>query len=62
VLDRAVLAGGIDGLEHEQHGPTILRVQAILEIGQSLNPVPKRLLRARFVLGRQIVAARRPSI
>ena len=37
VLDRAVLARGVHGLEDEQHGPAVLRVEHVLQLGQSLD-------------------------
>ena len=37
LVDRAVLAGGIDALEHDEHGALGLRPEPVLELGQSLE-------------------------
>ena len=37
LVDRAVLAGGIDPLEHDEHRALRLRPQAILEVAQALH-------------------------
>ena len=54
VLDRAVLAGGVHGLEDEQHRPAILRVEHVLQLGQSLHTDLQALLGARLVLRLQL--------
>ena len=56
VLDRAVLAGGVDGLEHEQQRPAILRVEAILQVGDRVGAEPERLERTGLVSGVQAAA------
>jgi hypothetical protein len=37
VLDRAVLAGRVHGLEHEQHRPPVLGIQLVLKLAQPLD-------------------------
>jgi hypothetical protein len=37
VLDRAVLARGIHRLEDEQHGPSVLSVETLLQFAERLN-------------------------
>jgi hypothetical protein len=37
VLDGAVLAGGVHGLKDEQHGPAILRIERVLQLGERCN-------------------------
>jgi hypothetical protein len=53
VLDRAVLAGGVHGLEDQEHGPAILGVEHVLELGEERDPLLQRLLGRRLVLGLQ---------
>jgi len=43
VLDRAVLAGGVHGLEDQQDGPAVLRVETLLQLGQSLDAACEQL-------------------
>src|SRR2546428_232570 len=54
VLDRSVLAGRVHGLEDEQDGPAVLRVQHVLEMAQRLDAQREHLLRAWLVLGPEI--------
>ncbi len=62
VLDRAVLAGGVDGLEHEQQRPAILRVEAILQLGDRVDAVLERLERTGLVSGVQAAAVARIDV
>ena len=39
VLDRAVFAGGIHRLKDQQHRPSILRVETLLQVGHLLAPL-----------------------
>src|SRR5262249_28159129 len=54
VLDRPVLASSVHGLEDEQHGPAVLRVEHVLELSQRLDAQREHLLRARLVLGPEV--------
>ena len=51
MLDRAVLAGGIHGLEDQQDRPIVLGVEHVLQFRERLNAYLQGLLGARFVLG-----------
>src|SRR5581483_7206467 len=57
VLDRAVLAGGVDRLEDQQQRPLILRVQPLLQRLERADPGGERLPRRRLVL-----ALERPGV
>jgi hypothetical protein len=46
VLDDAILAGGIHALQHNQHGPTSVRVKPLLHFGQLSDPIGKNGLHA----------------
>ena len=54
VLDGAVLAGGVHGLEDQQHGPAILGVQALLQLREQLHAQREGLLGPGLVLRGQI--------
>ena len=43
MLDRAVLAGGVHGLEDQQQRPAILGVELVLQLGQQLDARPQEL-------------------
>jgi hypothetical protein len=58
VLDGAVLARGIHGLEDEEHGPTVLRVEHILKLGERGDAGGEGLLGPRFVAGGEIERVR----
>ena len=51
MLDRAVLAGRIHGLEDQQQGPAVLRVQPVLKLGEDLDALLQRFLGFGLVLG-----------
>jgi hypothetical protein len=44
VLDHAVLAGRIHGLEDQQHRPAVLRIELLLKIGQALDSFGEQVL------------------
>jgi len=46
VADRAVLAGGVDALEHDQDSMAVLRVQDVLDRGQPVEVRRRNGLRA----------------
>ena len=54
VLDGAILACRVHGLEDEQQPPTVLGVKHILHGGQRLDAGGQRFLRARLVVGFQV--------
>ena len=62
VLDGAILAGRIHGLEDQQQRPAVLRIEHILQIGQGLNSGLQGFLRARLVSGRQLAGVFRIHI
>ena len=41
VLDYAVLAGGVHGLQHDQHGPAPVRIEPLLQFRQPADAVGK---------------------
>ena len=45
VLDDAVLARGVERLEDEEHGPAILRVEALLQRRHPLHALVEQLRR-----------------
>ena len=44
VLDHAVFPGRIHRLEDQQHGPAVLRVEPLLQLGQALDPFLQQIL------------------
>src|SRR5581483_12460458 len=44
VLDHAVLAAGVEALQHDEDGPLMLGVEPVLELGEPLHPVGKQRL------------------
>src|SRR5688572_29610520 len=62
MLDGAVLARGIHGLEDNQHRPTVLCIEFFLELGQLLNSGGKAFLRVRFVLGIKVERVSRVEV
>ena len=44
MLDRAVLAGGVERLEDQQHRPAILGVQPLLQVGHALDALLEQLV------------------
>jgi hypothetical protein len=45
VLDRAVLAGGVDALQDQQDAERVLRGEPVLVLGEQLHPVREQRLR-----------------
>ena len=45
VLDDAIFAGRVHGLKNEQHAPTVLGVELVLQIGHRSDAVGQKLLR-----------------
>jgi hypothetical protein len=62
MLDGAILAGGIHGLEDEQHGPAVLRVKDVLQFGERLDTVFQSFLGAGLVFRREIARISRIDI
>ena len=50
MLDGAILASGVHGLEEEEHGPAVLRVEHVLQLGEGLHPGLQALLGMWLVL------------
>ena len=44
MLDDAVLAGGIHPLEHDQHRPAAVGIEALLQLGETLDVVREHCL------------------
>ena len=50
MLDGAILASGVHRLEDEEHGPAVLRVEPVLQLGQGLHTALQALLGTWLVL------------
>src|SRR5262249_16839425 len=44
MLDGAIFAGSIHGLKNQEHGPTVLGVEHVLELGHFGDSLPEQLL------------------
>jgi hypothetical protein len=53
MLDGAILARRVHGLEDEEHGPAVLRVEPVLQCGERLHPGLQALLGPGLVLSLQ---------
>ena len=54
MFDVAVFAGGVHGLKDNQHRPTVLRIELVLQLGKRRDARGKSLLGARLILGREV--------
>ena len=61
VLDHAVFAGRVHGLENQQHRPAILRVEPFLQLGQAFDPFGQEVL-GLFLFDVEIVGVARIPI